>query len=424
MNDKDNSILGNSIYANGGLGIDLGDDGVTPNNPAGSVDGPNHLKLLPRAHLGGPEPERAGDLGDARRLGFQVVHRRVLREPCRRPLGLRPGADIHRLDSRDHRHHRPCRVHLRCSLRASPASTSPPRRPTRRATPPSSPGTSSPSSRRRPNWPSLPGPVFIGLPITLVAITVGAAQAPGRPAGEVDFTEDGLPVGSANLDPSGVGSLTIPGPGGSHTFAAAFLGSATDFGSASNQFVVTAVKQATTTTLQRARPRRGLRPGPHPHRRRDVRPRVTPSGVVDFTEDGQPIGSATPGRLRLGLAGRSPRPDGLRIPSRPPSSGPGHRGRLGVEPHRDRNQAGDDHHARGARPRWRRWANRSPSPLRSHQASRGGLLVLLRDPWSPARRNSGELLGSGDVFHVRALARQRRDRGLLRRRCHQRSQPL
>jgi hypothetical protein len=42
-----NSIRGNAIFANGGLGIDLGDDGVTPNSPGGPHTGPNDLQNFP-----------------------------------------------------------------------------------------------------------------------------------------------------------------------------------------------------------------------------------------------------------------------------------------------------------------------------------------------------------------------------------------
>ncbi len=40
-------ILSNSIYANQGLGIDLGDDGVTPNHPGGPIPGPNNYQNFP-----------------------------------------------------------------------------------------------------------------------------------------------------------------------------------------------------------------------------------------------------------------------------------------------------------------------------------------------------------------------------------------
>ena len=42
-----NSIRGNSIFGNGALGIDLGQDGVTPNQPGGSATGPNNLQNFP-----------------------------------------------------------------------------------------------------------------------------------------------------------------------------------------------------------------------------------------------------------------------------------------------------------------------------------------------------------------------------------------
>jgi hypothetical protein len=42
-----NSIRGNSIYQNGGLGIDLGNDGVTPNHKHNPSPGPNNLQNFP-----------------------------------------------------------------------------------------------------------------------------------------------------------------------------------------------------------------------------------------------------------------------------------------------------------------------------------------------------------------------------------------
>ncbi len=43
----DNPILSNSIFSNGRLGIDLGDDGVTLNTPGGPHSGPNDLQNFP-----------------------------------------------------------------------------------------------------------------------------------------------------------------------------------------------------------------------------------------------------------------------------------------------------------------------------------------------------------------------------------------
>ncbi len=42
-----NAILSNSIYGNGALGIDLGDDGVTPNHQGGLIPGPNGFENYP-----------------------------------------------------------------------------------------------------------------------------------------------------------------------------------------------------------------------------------------------------------------------------------------------------------------------------------------------------------------------------------------
>ena len=42
-----NRILSNSIFANAGLGIDLGDDGLTPNDPDDADIGPNYLQNFP-----------------------------------------------------------------------------------------------------------------------------------------------------------------------------------------------------------------------------------------------------------------------------------------------------------------------------------------------------------------------------------------
>jgi hypothetical protein len=50
---RENRLLGNSIYGNGGLGIDLGGDGPTENDPLDLDDGPNSLQNYPVLSLGG-----------------------------------------------------------------------------------------------------------------------------------------------------------------------------------------------------------------------------------------------------------------------------------------------------------------------------------------------------------------------------------
>src|SRR5207248_4526611 len=42
-----NPVLSNNIYGNLGLGIDLADDGVTPNAPGGPHPGPNQFQNAP-----------------------------------------------------------------------------------------------------------------------------------------------------------------------------------------------------------------------------------------------------------------------------------------------------------------------------------------------------------------------------------------
>jgi ELWxxDGT repeat protein len=46
-NSLGNAILGNTIFGNGGLGIDLGNDGVTPNDPLDADGSPNRLQNFP-----------------------------------------------------------------------------------------------------------------------------------------------------------------------------------------------------------------------------------------------------------------------------------------------------------------------------------------------------------------------------------------
>ncbi|MFN8483836.1 MAG: VCBS repeat-containing protein [Anaerolineae bacterium] len=71
----DAAILGNSIYNNGQLGIDLALDGVTPNDPQDSDGGANHLQnypLLTAATSDGTQTTVAGALNSTPNASFSI----------------------------------------------------------------------------------------------------------------------------------------------------------------------------------------------------------------------------------------------------------------------------------------------------------------------------------------------------------------
>jgi titin len=70
-----NRASGNSIHDNGGLGIDLGGDGVTPNHPGDGVTGPNNLQNFPvlsAALSDGVSTEVRGVLNSSAATSFTV----------------------------------------------------------------------------------------------------------------------------------------------------------------------------------------------------------------------------------------------------------------------------------------------------------------------------------------------------------------
>ncbi|HEX8199173.1 MAG TPA: hypothetical protein VF590_01705, partial [Isosphaeraceae bacterium] len=70
-----NAIAGNAIYSNGGLGIDLGADGMTPNDPDDADTGPNDLQnapLLISAAPSGGTTTVGGTLHGRRNTAFRI----------------------------------------------------------------------------------------------------------------------------------------------------------------------------------------------------------------------------------------------------------------------------------------------------------------------------------------------------------------
>ncbi|HEV3437351.1 MAG TPA: right-handed parallel beta-helix repeat-containing protein [Gemmata sp.] len=70
-----NAVLGNSIFGNGGLGIDLADNGVTANHPGEGVSGPNDFQNYPvlgAATLAGGDVVVSGTLNGVANTTYRV----------------------------------------------------------------------------------------------------------------------------------------------------------------------------------------------------------------------------------------------------------------------------------------------------------------------------------------------------------------
>ena len=285
------TISGNSIFDNAGPGIDLGGDGVTPNNPAGSPTGANLLQPYPVLTSATPTPTGSLISGTLDAMPSTSYTVELFSNPAADPSGYGQGktylgSTVVTTDAAGHAAFSFATPANLGGLSLSATATDPK-------------GNTSKFARDLAAYSTTttlalgqPAPTIAGRPLMLLA-DVAPAPGAGTPTGQVTFTEDGQPIGTATLDAAGSAMLTLPAPLGTHTFAASFAGSPGNPGSASAGIVVTAAPTATTTTLAVEGPTVpigrpltllavvGTTPGAG-----------TPTGQVTFTEDGHVIGIA------------------------------------------------------------------------------------------------------------------------------------
>jgi hypothetical protein len=233
---QSDTISGNSIFANGGLGIDLGLDGVTPNSPAGSPTGPNRLQPYPvliSAAPGGLGTLISGALDALPSTSYAVE---FFSSPVADPSGFGQGRKFlgSTLVTTDAVGHASIAFSTAAPLAGQAISTT--------ATGPQ--GDTSEFARDLPAGPLATAMTLIesssvaitGQPATFAAVVVAAG---GTPTGLVAFEQDGLPIGLAPLDASGVAVfVTDRLPPGPHAITAAYLGDPAHAAGTSNALAV------------------------------------------------------------------------------------------------------------------------------------------------------------------------------------------
>jgi hypothetical protein len=231
-NAINDAISGNSIFGNGGLGIDLGGDGVTPNLPAGSAAGPNRHQPYPV--LTSATPMAVGTLISATLDAAPSTSYTVefFSNPVADPSGFGQGkTDLgSSVVTTDASGHASFSFTSGLDLLGKSISAT--------ATDPS--GNTSEFARDLtvgyPTTINLVGPgsiATLGVPTTFAAF-VGSSVGL-IPSGLVDFFQGGVVIGSAPLNPSGIAVFITkslsPGP---QAITAAYVGDPTHAASQSN----------------------------------------------------------------------------------------------------------------------------------------------------------------------------------------------
>ncbi len=150
----DDAILSNAIYGNQGLGIDLGDDGVTPNHPGGPTPGPNDYQNYPVLLAAITYNGRTYIMGTLNSAPDTTFTLQFFSDPTADPSGYGQGQTYLgqttvTTDANGNAASRPASRRPSRPVRPSPA-----RRPTRVATHPSSPPISRSSPAARPSSPA------------------------------------------------------------------------------------------------------------------------------------------------------------------------------------------------------------------------------------------------------------------------------
>jgi hypothetical protein len=235
-NAIDDTISGNSIFANGKLGIDLDNDGVTPNNPAGSSSGANLLQpypLLTSATLTNAGTLISATLDASPSTSYTVE---FFASPVADPSGFGQGKTYlgSAVVTTDATGHASFSFTSGLDLLGQAISAT--------ATDPS--GNTSEFARDVTvgyvTTTSLIGPgsiATLGVPTTFAAV-VGTTSG-GVPTGLVEFVQDGIGLGSAPLNASGVAVfITQSLSPGTHAITAVYLGDSTHAASQSNAVAI------------------------------------------------------------------------------------------------------------------------------------------------------------------------------------------
>jgi Bacterial Ig-like domain (group 3) len=253
-----NAILGNSIFGNTGLGtgIDLGNDGVTPNTPGGPHTGANDLQNFPVITSVAATAAGTivfGTLNSTPDTAFTVQFFSNHAATTGDPQGQAYLGEITDLTT-DAAGNASFDASLPGSLQANSvvtATATDPAGNTSEFSAASTPAARAPTTTTLAGSPTVAG---IGQPVTLTAIVASAGQT--LPTGDVAFTVDGAaqaPVALSVDKGQDVATLTLDAlTKGDHVVTAVYDGDASFAASLSNAVDVTINAPAlalTTTTL-------------------------------------------------------------------------------------------------------------------------------------------------------------------------------